>query len=81
MLTIQRLNAKSGGNMSETIVVGKRVFVDKTRKKVVAEGSAEAAFLFAAPGQRVNKAEALRLGLIKGSIPQANKSSKPEEDK
>lgn len=60
-----------------------RYYLDAKRKKVVPEGSPEAAYLLCVPGDELPEAEAKRLGLGKKAVkgPPEDKAVKPSENK
>lgn len=62
--------------MDETIRVDQHWYLTEDRTMVVAEGVVGGRFLWAAPGQEVNRAEAERLGAVAPSEPE----TPPEED-
>lgn len=51
--------------MSQRVVIERRLYLTKDRKRVVEEGDPEGYWLWAAPGQAVERSEAERLGAIK----------------
>lgn len=62
-----------------------RIYTNADRTKVVPEDSPEAAFMYAAPGDRIPMEMAKRLGLVKPKRKAAkksqNKSASPTADK
>jgi len=59
-----------------------RLYLTAARDACVPEGSKDAAFLWAAPGDEVPDEAAARFGLVDGALPKAGaKSRKPAEDK
>lgn len=56
--------------MDETIRVDQHWYLTEDRTRVVAEGVVGGRFLWAAPGQEVNRAEAERLGAVQSPEPE-----------
>lgn len=48
------------------VIAGERLFLDRTQKKVVPEGSKESAYLLAGIGQGIPIQRAIALGLVEG---------------
>lgn len=80
-----------------TIVIDRHLYLTEDRSRVVEEGDLASRFLWAAPGDEVSRAEAVRLGAIKAEesaapepeqqdsakqrAPRANKARRPAGDK
>lgn len=79
-LTITKLTAK-GQPMAKQIVK-ERLYLTADGKRVVGEGDADAASLFAATGKPISEADARRFGIVDGRIaPPEEKAAKGTADK
>lgn len=60
------------------IVIDRHLYLTEDRDRVVEENDPASRFLWAAPGDEVSRAEALRLGAIQPDREQAKEASDPE---
>lgn len=60
------------------VQAGQRLYVDASGDKVVAEGSPEAATLFAAEGDEIDRDDAIRLGLVKPTAAEKKAAAKDD---
>lgn len=51
--------------VSRWVEAEERLWLTADRERIVAEGDPEAAFLYASPGKRIDRLEAVRYGLVK----------------
>lgn len=58
-----------------------RLFLNADKSKLVHEGSEEAAFLYAAPGDEIPDSAAEMFGLVDGDLPKAKKPKSGDGDK
>ncbi|MDI9885907.1 hypothetical protein QMZ92_16355 [Streptomyces sp. HNM0645] len=68
-----------------TIVIDRHLYLTEDRTRVVEEGDPASRFLWAAPGDEVSRAEAVRLGAVKAEperakeAPEAEAESEPKQ--
>lgn len=65
--------------MGETIRVDQHWYLTEDKAAVVAEGVPGGRWLWASPGQEVNRAEAERLGAVKPPEPETPADPEPDE--
>lgn len=64
------LNVVDAGDNPVSVTVTQRLWLTADRSRLVVEGDPDAAFLFAIPGHRVPRADAIRYGIPVGGVPE-----------
>lgn len=60
------------------VVARDRMYLDASGEKLVAEGSTEAATLFAVEGDEINRDDAVRYGLVKATAAEKKAATKDD---
>lgn len=62
--TLAQQAERDAGDKDPILVADRRLFLDPSRERLIEAGHEDAAYLLAAPGHRIPRAEAKRLNLV-----------------